>query len=173
MDPSSVSSRRELSFLHYHTLFNPKNCFEFQIHWLMCTARLIEKMLYTWSRTAEKCGFRLIEAPIQQAVPFADVNPFQSVISIDFAVPPPKISSKDAVEVLKEIPAEWFERGKLDTITLELLKKFDFVLDTEADSLFTNVEYSYLRTSFAFTQFIHRSGVAIVQIRPGKVSKIC
>jgi hypothetical protein len=126
-------------------------------------------MLQTWSRAAEKCGFRLIEAPIQQAVPFADVNPFQSVICIDFAVPPPKFSSEDAVGALKGIPDEWFERGNLNPIILELLKHFDFVLDTEADSLFSNVEYSYLRTSFVYTQFIHRSGVAIVQIIPGQV----
>lgn len=124
-------------------------------------------MLYSWSRTAEKCGFRLIEAPIQQAMPFADINPFQSVISIDFAIPPPKISTDNSGNSLKGIPDEWFERGNFYLIILELLKKFDFVLDTEADSLFTNVEYSYLRTSFVYTQFIHRSGVAIVQIIPG------
>ena len=53
-------------------------------------------------------------------------------------------------------------------IILELLKKFDFVLDTEADALFSNVEYSYLRTPFVYTQFIHRSGIAIVQIIPGQ-----
>ena len=54
------------------------------------------------------------------------------------------------------------------SLIVELLKKFDFVLDTEADSLFSNVEYSYLRTPFIYTQFIHRSGVAIVQIIPGQ-----
>ena len=78
----------------------------------MCTPRLIEAMLQTWSRGAEKCGFKLIEAPIQQAVPFADINPFQSVINIDFSVLPPKISSNDSETALKEIPDEWFERGR-------------------------------------------------------------
>ena len=68
-------------------------------------------MLHTWSRTAEKCGFRLIEAPIQQTMPFADINPFQSVISIDFSVSPPKFDSDTSENPLKNIPDEWFERG--------------------------------------------------------------
>jgi hypothetical protein len=157
MDPQHLSPRKEIAILHYDTTHNAKNCFHFQIHWLMCTARLIENMLQSWSRTAEKCGLKLVEAPVKQAIPFADDNPFQSVIPILFSVPPGTLS----IETKKfSIPSEWFER--------ELLKKFNFVLDIEADELFQPeaTVFSYSRTPFPNTQYVHRTGAAIVQILP-------
>lgn len=63
MDPHKKSSRPEIALLHYDTTHNTKNCYHFQLHWLVCTARLVEDMLHLWSRNAEKCGFKLVECP--------------------------------------------------------------------------------------------------------------
>lgn len=63
LDPQKKSSRQEIALLHYDTTHNTKNCYHFQLHWLVCTARLIEDMLHSWTRMAEKCGFKLVEAP--------------------------------------------------------------------------------------------------------------
>lgn len=57
IDPNRRSNRRETAILHYDTVYNPVNCYHFQLHWLVCTAKLIQDMLTSWSRMAEKCGF--------------------------------------------------------------------------------------------------------------------
>lgn len=63
LDPQKKSTRQEIAFLHYDTTHNTNNCYHFQLHWLVCTARLIEDMFHSWARMAEKCGFKLVEAP--------------------------------------------------------------------------------------------------------------
>ena len=52
-----------------------------------------------------------------------------------------------------------------------LLRKLGFVLDIEAGSLYpdaVDVVYSYRRAPFKYSQYVHRSGVAFVQILGGK-----
>ncbi|KAJ3336064.1 vacuolar membrane-associated protein iml1 [Gonapodya sp. JEL0774] len=86
-------------------------------------------------------------------------NPFGSVAEVSLAVPPPAAEdvrarvSRDLV-----IPDEWFER--------ELLRSQGFILDLEAGRFFPerSVEYSHGGAVFDYTQFIHKSGVAFVQI---------
>ena len=56
LDPQLKSYRSELAILHYDTVYNPKNCYHFQMHWLVCTARLVEDLLLSWTRVAEKVG---------------------------------------------------------------------------------------------------------------------
>ena len=82
------------------------------------------------------------------------------MIPIPFSVSPLLNSVAHQVLSLSSFPDQWFER--------ELLKKFNFVLDTEADALFQEnpVTFSYSRSEFKHTQFVHRSGVAIIQIKP-------
>ncbi|KAJ3288894.1 vacuolar membrane-associated protein iml1 [Borealophlyctis nickersoniae] len=153
LDPQRRSPRREMAMLHHDTTHNPKNCYHFELHWLVCTPRLIEDLLQSWTRMADKCGLKLVEAPVEQAQPFADDNPFQSVIPIDFSVQPP------APETFSfAVPKNWFET--------ELLRKFNFVLDVESDEMFPHgsVKYSFTRSPYPNTQFVHRSGVAFVQI---------
>jgi hypothetical protein len=66
LDPSKKSSRLEIAHLHYDTTHNSKNCYHFQLHWLVCTARLVEDLLYQWARMADKTGFKLVEVPGRQ-----------------------------------------------------------------------------------------------------------
>ena len=75
---------------------------------------------------------------------------------IEISVPPP-----DRTSFLKEceMPQQWFE--------LELLKEFNFVLDVESDAFMPPkaADYSFQRKPWPFTQCVHRSGVAFVQIQ--------
>ncbi|KAJ3412424.1 vacuolar membrane-associated protein iml1 [Chytridiales sp. JEL 0842] len=107
MDPQMRSTRRETAILLYDTVHNSKSC---------------------WSRIAEKCGFKLVEAPVEQAKAFSNDNPLQSVIPIRLAAPPPTTEELQEMFPQCEFPPQFCE--------VELLKRFGFVPDMEADSLF-------------------------------------
>lgn len=95
LDLQRRSYRKEWAFLHYSTIHNPRNCYHFQLHWLVCTTRLVEDMLQSWSRTAQRCGLKLIEAPVEQGrVDNVNDNPFQCPIKIGLAVSPPVIDTE-------------------------------------------------------------------------------
>ncbi|TPX59745.1 hypothetical protein SpCBS45565_g07662 [Spizellomyces sp. 'palustris'] len=152
LDPQRRSPRRETAVLHYDTVHNPRNCFHFQLHWLVCSPRWIEDLVGGWARVAEKCGFKMVEAGIEQAEPLSDDNPFQSVTRIIPAAEQPPLPHSS-------LPSTFY--------LTELVRKFNFVLDVEADSAFPpgSVTWSYDRgRGYQRTQWVHRSGVAFVQI---------
>nr|KAJ3423180.1 vacuolar membrane-associated protein iml1 [Polyrhizophydium stewartii] len=159
MDPLRKSTRPERAVLHYDTTHNTRNCYHIRLHWLVCTPRLIEDMLESWARAAEKYSLKLVEAPVDQAQLFSDDNPFQSVVPIPLAVRPPRIPElRERLRAEVDVTPFWFES--------ELLRSQSFVLDLEADHLFpeNSVGHSHQRSPFHRTQFVHRSGVAFVQI---------
>ncbi|KAI9205484.1 uncharacterized protein BJ171DRAFT_61793 [Polychytrium aggregatum] len=166
LDPGHQSHRREIATLHYDTLHNSRTCFHLELHWLVCSPRLIQEQLSQWYRMSEKIGLKLLEAPVIPASTSANDNPFQSIISITLACQPPSCPDSPLHHKLPpgvNIPTQWFES--------ELLMRFGFILDLEADHLFPNssVEYSYPRSPVEHTQFIHLQGIAIIQIRePGQ-----
>ncbi|CAG8442780.1 2976_t:CDS:2 [Dentiscutata heterogama] len=159
IDPLKKSDRRETATLHYDMVFNPDNCYHFQLHWLGCTARLIEELLQKWSGNADRYGLKLVEVPIEQAMSLTDNNPFQSPTLVKLSVLPPPLDSlgKKLHPALNQ--HLYFEK--------QLIKHFKFILDVEADDVFpedVEVKYSYSKTSFKYSQYIHRSGVAFIQI---------
>ncbi|KAI1300655.1 vacuolar membrane-associated protein iml1 [Mortierella claussenii] len=166
VDPSKRSERRETAILHYDLAHNIKHCYHFQLHWLGCTARLIEDMLQTWGRTAERCSLRLVEAPIEQDSQGRAFNPFESPVPIKLALRPPPTkgffkpaSSLDPVTEPVQVP-------KLHFFT-ELVKLHGFILDMESDELYppiAQLNYSYKRAPYRNIQYVHRSGVAFIQI---------
>lgn len=92
-----------------------------------------------------------MEAPIEQAKALADDNPFQSVICIELALSPPTTNPG--------IPVTSYES--------ELIKSLGFHLDMEADDLFpSNVSYSYVKPRFQYSQYVHNSALAFVQVKP-------
>jgi hypothetical protein len=97
-------------------------------------------------------GLRLVEAPIDQSKALGDDYPFHGLYPIELALAPP---------VDPSIPEQWFEK--------EILKSLGFILDMEADHFFpeNSIEISFNRGKVQYTQFVHRSGVAFCQIRPG------
>ncbi|KAI9090275.1 hypothetical protein DFS34DRAFT_585192 [Phlyctochytrium arcticum] len=152
LDSQRRSSRRETAVLHYDTLHNPRICFHFQLHWLVCSPRWIEDLVAGWARVAEKCGFKMVEAGIEQAESLSDDNPFQSVTRIMPVIEQPSLPHSS-------LPPTFY--------LTELVRKFNFVLDIEADSAFKLdlLEWSYDRgRGYKRTQWVHRSGVAFIQI---------
>ncbi|KAG1464634.1 hypothetical protein G6F46_003278 [Rhizopus delemar] len=164
VDPYKKSDRRETAILHYDTIHNPKNCYHFQINWLGCTAQLVQELVQNWSRQAERCGLKLVEGSVDQAYEDSENdNPFQCPVPIPMAVPPPSVEELMAASKI-EVPFQFYE--------IALVRHLDFVLDVEADANFVkaqesvDLEYSYIKEAYKYDQYIHRSGVAFVQIRP-------
>jgi DEP domain-containing protein 5 len=96
---------------------------------------------------------------VTQISDIRDSNAFQSCFPIRLAVPPPIVSDLD-----KRVPegtqtAQYFEYA--------LLRQFGYVLDVEAAWMYSeqiDVVYSYRRSSYQYSQFVHNSGAAFVQI---------
>lgn len=162
VDPGRRSDRAEVAFLHHDIAHNPANGFNFQIHWLSTSARFIEDLVQTWTRTVERYGLRLIEAPIGQIKDVSLHNPFQAPVQIELALPPPAPETYRKRLPRGTLPELWFEYA--------LLRKFGFVLDQEASTRYSGeveVGYSSRPNEFEFSQFVHRTGVAFVQVLGG------
>ena len=151
IDPRKESSRLETVLLHYDRIHNPAACYHIRIEWLTATTRLVHQLLRTISNTAWRYGLRLVEAPIDEISHVTTMNPFREPLEIHLATTPPPSTE------------QFFYHQEL------LLKKFDFVVDTEAGSLFPSNNVDVLQSwgvkpSYSLTQYVHRSGLAFVQI---------
>ncbi|TFK36407.1 hypothetical protein BDQ12DRAFT_736999 [Crucibulum laeve] len=162
IDPNKRSDQAESVVLHHDIIHNPATVFHFELQWIGTTARCIEDQLRQWSRTIERYGLKLVEAYVTQISDIRDRNAFQSCFPLRLAVPPPIVP-----ELEKRVPegthtSKYFEYA--------LLRKFGFILDVEAAELYpeqVDVVYSYRRSPFKYSQFVHRSGVAFVQVLGG------
>lgn len=98
---------------------------------------------------------------VDQITDIRDKNSFQSCFPIRLAIPPPTL--KRGPEIHSAAFNFHFE--------CVLLKKFGFVVDVEAQDWYSDqveVFYSYRRSSYKYTQFVHRSGAAFVQVIGGQ-----
>lgn len=148
--------------LHHDIIHNPATCFHFELQWVGTTARCIDDVLRQWSRSIERYGLKLVEGYVSQISDIRDRNPFQSCCPIPIAVEPPSIP--DLEERIPEgtQTANYFESA--------LLRHFGFVLDIEAGNLYpdqVDVVYSYRRAPFSYSQWVHRTGVAFIQVLGG------
>jgi len=103
-----------------------------------------------------------VEAYVGQICDVRDRNAFQSCFPVRLALPPPVVP-----DLAKRIP-----EGAHATHFFEvaLLKRFGFVLDVEAADLYpeqVDVVYSYRRSAHQYAQYVHRSGMAFVQVLGG------
>ncbi|RKP20567.1 hypothetical protein ROZALSC1DRAFT_27965, partial [Rozella allomycis CSF55] len=158
IDPLKKTNRMEWAVLHYDAAHNPKICYHFTLNWLVCTAKLMEDMIKSMTQKAYQCGFALVEAPAESIQQTNNRNPFHAPLQIKLSCAPPSYKEISAKINLK-IPPTYFEE--------ELVKKFDFILDLEADERFpTQVEriFSYERSPVEYTQYVHRSGEVFVQL---------
>jgi DEP domain-containing protein 5 len=164
VDPRKRSYRPELINLHYDRLHNPDNCYHIRIDWMNVTAKLIEDAVQAWATTAERYGLRLIEAPIGEACTITESHPFRSPFFVKLAAPPPAqqpLTYFDATSLAPQVSTSRYYYQKA------ILRKLHFVLDVEAAQNFpANVEvtYSWGRPDYKYSQYIHRSGVLLVQI---------
>ena len=103
-----------------------------------------------------------MEAYVTQISDIREHNAFQSCYPMRLAHPPPVIP--DLEKRLPEgiQPVNYFEYA--------LLQKFGFIVDVEAADLYpeqVDVVYSYRRSPYRYSQFVHRSGVAFIQLLGG------
>lgn len=92
-----------------------------------------------------------------------DRNPFQSCFPLPLAEPPPVVPDFEKRVAEGVQTRHYFEYA--------ILRKFGFVVDIEAASLYpdsVDVVYSYRRSPFKYSQWVHRSGVAFVQVLGGR-----
>ncbi|KAI0949833.1 hypothetical protein AcV7_008487 [Taiwanofungus camphoratus] len=162
IDHNKRSDQAESVVLHHDIIHNPATCFHFELHWIGTTARCIDDILRQWSRTIERYGLKLVEAYVDQISDIRDRNPFQSCFPLPLAEPPPIIPDLDKRVSEGTQARHYFEYA--------ILRKHGFVLDIEAADVYPNrvdVVYSYRRSAFRYSQWVHRSGVAFVQVLGG------
>lgn len=165
IDPHKRSYRPEHINVHYDSFHRPGNCFHLRLEWVAVTAKLIDELVQSWSRTAEKYGLTLIEAPVGEAVSVNASNPFRKPLRVKLAVPPPMLRMPNTTAG-DQVAAE---RNSLDAWMTRILQKWDFVLDREADSKYpkgVDLVWTFGASGFRHTQYIHRSGMSICQITP-------
>lgn len=164
VDPRRRSYRPERIDLHYDRLHNPDNCYHIRIEWMNTTAKLIEDAVESWARDMTRFGLRLVEVPIGEARMINEVNPFRRPYLVKLAAPPPNKQPVTYYDPNSFTPQTQLKKHFYQKA---ILRKFDFVLDMEAESEFpSNVEvtFSWGKPDFKYTQYIHRSGGVIVQI---------
>jgi DEP domain-containing protein 5 len=164
VDHRKRSYRPEVVELHYDRLHHPDNCFHVRIDWMNVTAKLIEDAVEGWAREAAQYGLRLVEVPIKEVRAISEINPFRRPYPINLALPPPEEQPSTYYDPNSFTPRsqpgnQFYQKA--------ILRKFDFVLDTEAASSYpsnVDVSYSWGKPDFKFTQYIHRSGVVLAEI---------
>ena len=159
---ATEQARREWAILHYDSIHNPKVAYHFRLHWLTCSARLIDELIQSWARRAIQCGFLLVEAPASTTDSYTNSSndTLCTPLTIEFSVKPPSLQKRQDHESTE------------DYFVSELLFRHDFIQDLEGDDKYPKTNeraqlvWSYERGSSRLTQFIHQSGVAFVSILP-------
>ena len=139
--------------------------FHFELNWIGVTAGLLEELRTKCAAQAERYGLRFVEAPVEQVKDISLKCPYRAPIPIRLALAPPVIP--DLAERLSDLAmgqgqtANWFEYAILT-------RRFGFILDVEATSRYPSdikVQYKYRGpvATYEYSQFCHRSGVALVQ----------
>ncbi|OBU00341.1 vacuolar membrane-associated protein iml1 [Pseudogymnoascus verrucosus] len=164
VDPRKRSYRPERINLHYDRIHNPDNCYHIRLDWMNVTAKLIEDAIASWTLTADRYGLRLVEAPIAEACTISSSHPFRAPYHLKLALPPPEKQPPTDFDATSLAPISSPQKHYYQKA---IMKKFNFVLDTEAAANFpTNVEviYSWGKPNYAYSQYIHRSGTGFAQI---------
>ena len=173
VDVRRRSNRSEVVNLHYDRLHNPENCYHLELSWYNVTSKLVDDAVVSWTTQAEKYGLKLVEVPIRELSKVPDNEPFRAPHRIKLISEPPKQPSNgtngDGSTFFTATSFTPLQPLNSDVhfYQKQLLKRFNFVLDLEAVSEFPeNVEinYSWGKLDYQYTQFVHRSGVILAQI---------
>lgn len=169
IDHRKRSLRPEIINLHYDRLHNPDNCYHIRIDWLCVTTKLIKDAIESWALITDQYGLRLVEVPIDEISSINSINPFRNAYRIKIFLLPPCQIPKAFMNINTFSP----QPPSISRFTCRyecqkaILKKFNFVLDTEAAANFpshVDVSYSWGKPQYKFSQYIHRSGVVLAQI---------
>ena len=157
------SDQAESVILHHDIIHNPATVFHFELQWIGTTPRCIEDQLRTWSRAIERYGLKLVEAYVTQICDIRERNAFQSCFPMTLAIAPPVVPDLEKRVPEGTLAVKYFEYALLD--------RFGFILDVEAADLYpdtVDVVYSYRRAPYKYSQFVHRTGVAFIQVVGGE-----
>ena len=166
VDHRKRSYRREIIMLHYDRLHNPDNCYHIRIEWLNVTAKLIEDAIVSWATTVERYGLKLVEVPLAEVSAVTDMHPFRAPYLVKLARCPPS----EQPQSMAYIDAKSFSPQSSNDVHFyqrAILKKFHYVLDFEAAREFpagVEVAYSWGKPDYTYSQYIHQSGMLLVQI---------
>lgn len=144
--------------ISHDIIHNPAIAFHFEINWIGTTARCIDDTLQMWSRTIERYGLKLVEAYVDEIIDIRRQNIFQSTFPVPLCIPPPPLPAGSTSQ-----DPQYYETA--------ILRHFGFILDIEAANRYSDtvdVFYSYRRKKFTHSQFVHKTGLAFVQIVGGK-----
>ena len=153
-----LSDRPEWALLHYDTSFHPQHAYHFQLHWLVCTGRLLDELLQTWSRRANQLGLSLIEVPITPGYLQSD-DTLLSSVTVPLAVPPHTLASLNLDDTFSDLPPTYFEDA--------LLRQFNFVFSVGPTDAAAAARPGSNVLAHKYPQYIHRTGFAIVYILDG------
>ncbi|WWD05741.1 hypothetical protein V865_003824 [Kwoniella europaea PYCC6329] len=163
LDPNKKSDRAEVAILHADVVHNARNAFHFELNWLGVTAALLEELRQKLSAQAERYGLRFVETPVEQLSDIPLKCAYRTAIPIPLAVPPPVVT-----DLHQRLLSIGHGTGQVENYFeyCILTKKFGFVLDVEASDRYPeniDVEYSYRKSRFDYSQFVHKSGLALIQ----------
>ena len=166
VDPNKKSDQLEVVNLHYDRIHNPENCYHIQLDWTNTTPKLIRESVARWASAVEGHSLKLVQLPMKEVCKLHEQHPLDQAVPVKLAVRPPK---KVPATPLLDAHGASPNAGKEDPNSFHkaLLRKLDFVLDLEAASSFpktVDVNYSWGKPDFRLTQFIHKSGLLLVQI---------
>jgi SEA/GATOR complex protein SEA1/DEPDC5 len=164
VDTRKHSYRPEIINLHYDRLHNPDNCFHFRIDWMNVTTKFIEDSIYDWAVHGKKYGLKLVQVPLAEASSITESRPFREPYIIRLALPPPLETPLDSLDT-----SSFTSHPARDILAVHkaILKRLNFVLDVESANSFpsdVDVEYSWGKNDYKYTQYIHRSGTMLAQI---------
>lgn len=165
VDPGKKSDHLQIIDLHYDRIHNPDNCYHITLEWLVASTKLVQIAVSRWSTLVESYGLKLVQVPLQEASKFNSHHPFDQPEPVKLAVRPPEKGL--ATPLLEPQSTSPKLREGHFAYHKALLRKNDFVLDYEAASAFDtklHIRYSWGPLRYAYTQFLHRSGLVLAQI---------
>ncbi|KAH9471266.1 hypothetical protein Pst134EA_005173 [Puccinia striiformis f. sp. tritici] len=164
LDPTGKSDRSEKAILLCDISHSPSNTWHVEIQWLGITSSLVDGMLQHWARIVERYGIKMVEQSSRRLDRISDSNPLQRTVQIELAVKPPTLEGLEELIPISTSP-NWYFEG-------QLMRSQGFVLDVEADRNFpsdVNIVYAYRRHSLEYSQYIHHTGAASVQVQDGSL----
>ena len=166
VDHRKRSNRPEIVELHYDRIHNPENCYHLELSWFNVTSKLVEDAIVQWATSSERYGLKLVEVPIYEISSISEREPFRSPYHVYLSVSPP---ASRPVQTYFNASSLTPQQGEPDRYYYQrmILKKFNFVLDLEAATDFppdVQVTYSWGRPDYRYSQYIHKSGILLVQI---------
>ncbi|KAK4618812.1 Vacuolar membrane-associated protein [Fulvia fulva] len=167
VDPTKRSDHLQVIDLHYDRIHNPENCYHIQLEWLSASTKLVREAIARWSSLVEGYGLKLMQVPLHEACKYREHHPFDQPQPIKLAIMPPtkNIIQTPVMGPYSPLPQSIVE----DPVAYHkaILRKLNFVLDTEAARSFTtelDVRYTWGPPSYEYTQFVHKSGLILAEI---------